>query len=332
MSVKEKNVIITAKAYKMLIDDYHLQPSQLLAKLPKSNIKINSPKTGRFIQVGSATYMKLLQEYTEEELMLRQDGYIISPETNKLIKVFSKTFNNLLDLHPLQTLLSLPRQFKDGKQLPIVKEQLPIKILLKDFDINDIIKLNHQMAIFSYAQHVNYFYCSAHFMNDGHLIGFTEAVEHHGIEQEIVYTFNKLTLDDVTSCDTLKEEMQLNNDNKLNDINIKSIDLMSLKLFMIKSGHHEHDINKKIIKLINKKYKSLDQKLFNVIDHHLWYNTHIRLLNKKVMFNKLSFSENLIKKDDDQYEEFDEIKNLKLMLINDINIYHDVLLKHFNKL
>src|SRR6516162_4571898 len=105
---KEKNVLITPQAYRMLIDEYHFQPSQLLAKLPKSDVKINSPKTGRFIGVGSTTYMNLLKTYTEEELMLRRSGEIVSPETKLPIKVFGKTFNNLLTKYTLNDLLTKP--------------------------------------------------------------------------------------------------------------------------------------------------------------------------------------------------------------------------------
>src|SRR5438445_5513676 len=109
MNKKEKNVLITGKAYKMLIDEYHFQPSQLLTKLPKSTTKINSPKTNRFILIGSTTYMNLLNHYTEEELLLRRDGYIASPETELPIKVFGKTFMTLCPKFNLNQLLSLPR-------------------------------------------------------------------------------------------------------------------------------------------------------------------------------------------------------------------------------
>jgi len=111
ISVKKgKNVLITSVAYEMLINEYHLKPSQLLAKMPTLEDRVKSPKTNRFIHIGSNSYMKLISDgYTEDQLLLRRDGFIVSPETSKLVKVFSKTFNMLLTQYELDDLLKLPR-------------------------------------------------------------------------------------------------------------------------------------------------------------------------------------------------------------------------------
>jgi hypothetical protein len=107
---KGKNVLITAAAYEMLINEFGLKPNQLLAKPPVLEDRVKSPKTNRFIHIGSTAYVKLLADgYKEEELLLRRDGYIMSPESEKLVKVFSKTFNALLEKYELNNLLRLPR-------------------------------------------------------------------------------------------------------------------------------------------------------------------------------------------------------------------------------
>lgn len=118
---KGKNVLITYTAYEMLINDYKIPPMQLLAKPPVLEDRIKSPKTNRFIHIGSVAYLKLLNEegYTEEQLLLRRDGFILSPDTQKLVKVFSKTFNMLLESHSLEELLKLPRVQRGDEKIGV---------------------------------------------------------------------------------------------------------------------------------------------------------------------------------------------------------------------
>jgi hypothetical protein len=175
-------------------------------------------------------------------------------------------------------------------------------------------------------------------IDDGHLVAFTEGVEYRGIGQEIVYTFNAFKSNNINSCEEIKEHMQRENSDELNNIKINSIDMMSLKHLMIKNGYETQECHKKIIKIIQEKYKSLDKKLFNIIDIHLWYETHARLLNRHN--KKLSLCESLVKgyeegddePFDDHYEKFEEIKEMKQLLMKDIDVYHDMLLSYFNKL
>lgn len=148
---KGKNVLITYAGYEMLIRDYGVNPMLILAKPPVLEDRIKSPKTNRFIHIGSVAYMKLINEggYTEEELLLRRDGYILSPESQKLVKVFSKTFNMLLENNELEDLLKLPRvqrgdektgvdfnnvvnKNKDNKD----NKENPTKVVLEDEVIN----------------------------------------------------------------------------------------------------------------------------------------------------------------------------------------------------
>lgn len=134
--IKEKNVLITAKAYKMLIEEYNFEPNQLLAKIPSNGVKINSPKSGRFISIGSVSYMALLETYNENELLMRRDGYIISPESHNSIKVFGKTFNNLINSkqYTLMELLSIPR-VKHGNTK--INKELEDKMAIIEVPVNN---------------------------------------------------------------------------------------------------------------------------------------------------------------------------------------------------
>jgi hypothetical protein len=368
---KERNVLITAKAYKMLIDEYHFQPSQLLAKLPKSNVKINSPKTNRFITVGSATFMNLLNDYTEDELMLRRDGFIESPESNLPIKVFGKTFMNLLPKYELNTLLILPRiargtnttgieqnQVIENKvvETNIVKtlkqkmkvKKLNLKKLINEKHIDDMIKTNHQMAIFSTADHVQFnektnqeskaCYYSAYLFDDGYLNSFTECTEYRGESQEFDYYNHQRGSKNVNTCEELKIYMKTENSDELEHLIIYDIDLISQYHLMLKNGYTQEESYKKIIKLIHQHYKNLNHNLFNVIKTHLWFETHARLMNTISMHKKLKINEQLVKglddgdEFDDQFENFEEIINLKELLGKEIDIYYNHCLDHFKNL
>ena len=137
--LKPKNVLITAKAYDYLINELGLKPSDLLVKMVKDEDRIKSPKTNKFIHIGTGTYMKLLADYTEEELLLRRDGFINSPDSSNLIRVFGKTFNQLLlkasedPKYSLENLLKNPR-------MPRGDEMIGVKYN-KDYNNNDNEKL-----------------------------------------------------------------------------------------------------------------------------------------------------------------------------------------------
>jgi len=116
--MSSKNVLITAKAYQMLLE-LGFQPHQLLAKQTKLDDRIKSPKSQKFIHIGTKAYMTLLNEFTEDTLLLRRDGYIKSPTSDKLIKVFSKTFNQLAETSSVENLLKLPREIKGDKRIGV---------------------------------------------------------------------------------------------------------------------------------------------------------------------------------------------------------------------
>jgi hypothetical protein len=305
---RDKNVLITAQAYHMLINEYHFQPSQLLAKLPKSDIKINSPKTGRFIGVGSTTYMNLLKEYKEEELMLRRDGHILSPETQLPIKVFGKTFNLLLSKYQLNDLLRYPRVTR-GKQ--VEQPTLNNKLMMTNNKLNKPKKLdetliNQLMLIFCQATYQTGFYYSCYFINQGQLIWFTESVEYQN-EKEFDYNHVKRNAT-IKNLDELKQYIMDENAGELKDIKIKYLSI--------------HDI-KNTIKIINKKYKVFNQvkDLNKMIKHHLWFESHMRFFN--LVTKKLNINEST--------EDKEAIDNLKVVLTKDVHFYYDTLINYFNK-
>lgn len=303
---RNKNVLITAQAYNMLINEYHFQPSQLLAKLPKSDIKINSPKTGRFIGVGSTTYMNLLKEYKEEELMLRRDGHILSPETQLPIKVFGKTFNLLLSKYQLNDLLQYPRVTR-GKQinLPNKLDETNNKLNTKKLDETLINQLMlKQVLIFCQATYQTGFYYSCYFINQGQLIWFTESVEYQN-EKEFDYNHVKRNAT-IKNLDELKQYIMDENAGELKDIKIKDLSIDHVKK-----------------RIIDKKYKLFNQvkDLNDMIEHHLWFESHMRFFN--LVTKKLNINEST--------EDKEAIDNLKAVLTKEVHVYYDTLINYFNK-
>jgi hypothetical protein len=310
---KEKNVLITPQAYRMLIDEYHFQPSQLLAKLPKSDVKINSPKTGRFIGVGSTTYMNLLKTYTEEELMLRRSGEIVSPETKLPIKVFGKTFNNLLTKYTLNDLLTKPRINQLTNEVP--KQPIILNQQVKNKKLNEVIINNliatKSVAVFSEAKYQDGFYYSCYFFNEGQCQNFTESVEYKGETHEFDYNYVKREAN-IKTIEELKQYMSDENSNELTNIKIVTIDLMSYLCY---------DKTFDCMKRINKKYKAFKKTndLNHLINHHLWFESHARLLN---LDKKLSINESM--------EDEEAINNVKTTLRKEVKKYYKMLVQHFN--
>lgn len=354
---KEKNVLITPKAYKMLIEEYQFQPSQLLAKLPQSKTKINSPKTNRFILVGSKTFMNLLNDYTEEELMLRRDGYIESPESHLPIRVFGKTFLKLLPQHDLKFLLSLPRMSRgdhtEGIDYNTHVSQLPIKKIkgdkkiLKDEELNQLILHDNQLIVFSRAEHVQVngkndkkstaFYCSAYFFNKGSLNSFTECIEYRSESEEFDYIYNQRGSPDVTTCEQVKLYMNDENSSELEKIVIYDVDLISFSKKMIQNGLNVKYCQEYACQKINTFYKKVNDKLlFNLIETHIWFESHARLIKSIPMNKKLSINEQLVHTLEDydtynnDYEQFEELVNLKALLIKEIDIYYKHCIDYFN--
>jgi hypothetical protein len=389
--IKEKNVLITAKAYKMLIEEYNFEPNQLLAKIPANGVKINSPKSGRFISVGSISYMSLLETYNENELLMRRDGYIISPESHNSIKVFGKTFNNLINSkkYTLIELLSIPR-VKHGNtkinkelenkmaiiELPVnndnihetgkdlfkvtdkkinkVDKKLSInKLLLNNLD--SIIIKNKYICIYNSAIHfqhnkennldTNAYYYSCHFFENGILKSYLECSEQRTIIQDFSYRYTKGKNKKVNNYVTLKDFMLNDNSNELKNIKLKNVDIMSLKILLKENSYTDDDIKEKINKIIQDKYKLIKtDKLFKIIESHMWFESHMILLDLCPNLCRKDHA-NLIKgnqdyelaegeeyeKYDDQYENFEEIKNLKASYIKDVNKYHKKLVKFIKK-
>ena len=145
---KSKNVLITAKSYDYLINELGLQPSFLLVKMEKSEDRIKSPKSNKFIHINSGTYLKLLNDYTEEELLSRRDGFITSPDSTNLIRVFGKTFNSLLlkanedPKYSLENLLKQPR-LQRGNDITGVKYNI-VKVDNEKVEILRNLKTQHE--------------------------------------------------------------------------------------------------------------------------------------------------------------------------------------------
>src|SRR5260370_357748 len=187
MNNNNKNVLITAKAYNLLLTEYGFKDTDLLAKLPKSEIKINSPKTLRFIYVNGTTYMNLLKEYTEEELLKRQEGFIISPSTGKKIKLFGKAFMSLItnNNYILDDLLKLR-----------IADKKDIIVNILDIDnINQLIKTtNNQLIIYVSAinkeEDNDCCYKAAGIFNNGVLTGYYQIIEHKVTTIDVTYTYD----------------------------------------------------------------------------------------------------------------------------------------------
>lgn len=352
---KNKNVLITAAAYEMLINDYQFKPSQLLAKLPTLEDRIKSPKTNRFIHIGSAAYMNLLSNgYTEEDLLLRRDGYILSPVTSKLVKVFSKTFNGLLDHYVLEDLLKLPRiQRGDNKvgidfnnvttkktKLIINNEIIDVSNIKINNKIVDNLIANSIMPIIVYTSSIfiqtnediegcepktcKAFHCAASIFNKGELISFYEAKEYRIHDDALSYNFYKQNPLDtkVTNMDEHFNFLLLQNERSLINTKLEEIDLLSI-----------YSLNKnksEIMKILNSKYKAFEYEntYFQIIKYHVWFISNASIMKLNVKFTKII--EPLINVNDveegsvsfDEYEKFDKIIQSKNKLIEDIKMYY----------
>jgi hypothetical protein len=356
---KNKNVLITAAAYEMLINDYQFKPSQLLAKLPTLEDRIKSPKTNRFIHIGSAAYMNLLSNgYTEEDLLLRRDGYILSPVTSKLVKVFSKTFSGLLEHYVLEDLLKLPRiqrgdnkvgiDFNNMEKVDVTKTKLIINNEI--IDVSNI-KINNKIVdnlisnsitpIIVYTSSIfiqtnediegcvpktcKAFHCAASIFNKGELISFYEAKEYRIHDDALSYNFYKQNPLDtkVTNMDEHFNFLLLQNERSLINTKLEEIDLLSI-----------YSLNKnkaEIMKILNSKYKDFENKAyFQVIKYHVWFISNASIMKLNVKFTKII--EPLIDiNDSDDYEKFDKIIQSKNKLIEDIKMYYKLMVEYIEE-
>lgn len=333
MKPVKKNVLITASAYDMLINEYQFKPSQLLAKIPTLEDRIKSPKTNRFIHIGSVAYMKLLSDgYTEEDLLLRRDGYILSPDTKKLVKVFSKTFNVLLSNHDIESLLKLPR-------LPRGDNNAGVEFNLKEFELNKKIVdnlINSLKPIIVYTSSLfcqsdddetcNAFQCAASIFNQGELISFYEAKEYRIHDDALSYNFYKQNPLEpkVNNMDEHFDFLLLQNERSLINIKLEEIDLLSMY----------HLTNKpEVLKILKEKYKLFqkEEAYFKMIKYHVWFISNASLMKLNVKFTKII--EPLIDINDDRdYEKFDKIIQSKKQLIEDVNQYYPLMIEYIENL
>lgn len=357
-TIKRKNVLITADAYDMLINEYKLKPSQLLAKMPVLEDRIKSPKSNRFIHIGSVSYMKLLSDYTEEELLLRRDGYILSPETEKLVKVFSKTFNALLEKHELETLLKLPRLKRGDVKVgvdfnqPIKTDKPKVKIVLEDEVIekeinytskkcinNLIAKSVTPVTLFvsstSYQTNADdkdedeelknchaFHYASSTF-SQGELVSYFESKEIRFVDDILLYnqyTQNPLA-PKVSNLDDYLAFLATENENTLINIKVEEIDLLSM--YNLLKNKEE------IIRLLNNKYNQDKKQLFNIVKLHTWFICHAKLI-QPVRFSRIC--EHLIIDEDSNYESFESVLKTKEKLCHEIDQYYTQILDFFQKI
>src|SRR5258708_24998280 len=86
--------------------------------------------------------------------------------------------------------------------------------------------------------------------------------------------------------------------------------------------------NKDKINVINDNFKKIKlNKLFNIINLHMYFKSHYQLLNqssvKRFMYNVILTNEN----DDNNYEHFIDTINIKTLLLKEINMYYDQIIK-----
>lgn len=323
-----KNVLITSQAYNMLINEYNFKPEQLLAKLPPSDLKINSPKTGRFIQYGGRTYKDLLSDYSAEELYKRRDGYIISPLSQAPVKVLGKTFNTLLIKYKVDDLLMYPRVTRGGKAVEniifnvsntklLMPPKIPAKMTYKHA-INDFIKSKKNIILYISAvnneknddKECACLYAAAVIFEGGKLICMYEAIEHKLVTEDLEYKMENRIPDLIEDYDGLLKFLCEYNEDFLTKMKIHSV---------------SYSVDKEVVE---EKYKEAIKctKYVDLIKLHMWFVTHVDLMNEKrkrfiinarlTKGNKDLYDES--ESFDDNYEHFKDVVENKQRLMKDI--------------
>lgn len=358
MEQKEKNVLITGKAYRYLIDELGLNPEDLLAKLPVEKDRIKSPKTNKFIHIGSSTYMKLLADYKKEDLLLRRDGFIHSPDSTNLIRVFGKKFNQLLSKanedakYSLENMLKQPRIKRGNDEIGVkyntepVKEKINEKVeilkqLKKENDktpkvvekftlnkkkVDELIKTNEPILVFNSANYKQY-----DEERDKHTNGFftTAALFREGKLQCFYeakeYKVGTDEFEYIFQHKVFGETTTVDQYNKyLYEDNDDS--LINIKLEDIDLKSMAKFVNKeKIFNIIHKK-STVEGKFYDVVTKHLWFLIHMRL------FNLIEAKKHLINIQlEDNYEESIDVINCKEQLIEEIEEYKEKLINYVNE-
>ncbi len=360
---KQKNVLITAQAYNFLINELGLKPSELLAKMNVEEDRIKSPKSNKFIHIGSNTYMKLLKEYKEEELLLRRDGFIHSPESTNLIRVFGKKFNQLLlkseDKYKLENMLKLPR-IQRGNDVTGVK--------YNDYFNQNNEKVNEKINILKETK-------KQHDEKKNEAV-FEENLNkdniNHLIKKEPVVVFSSATLNQYDEENDVHSKCYYNaagffNQGKLSALyeakelrdGIDTFDNALLKIYgdhtnidqfhkYINDENEENIVNPKIesidlfsiqkltnknyaIKILKEKYESQDYHYFNIASLHMWFTTHALLLNIIPRNQVRNISIMLKMEEDDQYEKFINTIETKEKMKKEIDHYYNQLLEYLSK-
>jgi hypothetical protein len=329
--MENKNVLITAKAYNMLINEYNLKPEQLLAKLPQLDIKINSPKTGRFIQYGGKTYRDLLSLYSAEDLHKRRNGYIISPLSRAPVQVFGKTFNTLLTNYALDDLLLYPRVSRGGKMIvtPLtIKDNIKIntKLLLgPKISIDELIKSKKKVILYISALNKEKnddkecvcMYEAAVIFENGTLISMYEAIEHKLVTEDLEYKMENRIPDIVEDYEGLLKFLCEYNEDFLT--NLKVYD-------------NAYEVDHK---MVEQKYQDVlgCTKYIDLIKLHMWFITHVDLVSEKrkrfiinarlTKGNKELYDES--ESFDDNYEHFKDVIENKQLLMKEIKGFYKLL-------
>lgn len=335
--METKNVLITAQAYNMLINEYHFTPEQLLAKLPSKDIKINSPKTGRFIQYGGRTYRGLLDDYSAEELYKRRDGYIISPLSRAPVKVLGKTFNTLLVTYALEDLLMYPRVTRGGKAinedkmlennkegaLLLMAPDITLKSnVMKDItsksNINKLIKNKKKIILYVSAvnneknedKECNCLYEGAVIFEGGKLVCMYEAIEHKLVTEDLEYKMENRIPDTIEDYDKLLTFLCEYNEDFLTKMKIYAV---------------SEKVDKEVVET---KYKEAVKctKYIELIKLHMWFVTHVDLISqgrKRFIINaRLSKGNRELYDEsesfDDNYEQFKDVIENKQLLMKEI--------------
>lgn len=327
--MENKNVLITAKAYNMLINEYNLKPEDLLAKLPALDIKINSPKSGRFVQYGGKTYRDLLSLHSAEELYKRRNGYIISPLSRAPVQVFGKTFNTLLVNYALDDLLLYPRVSRGGKMIDqpinIIGDTKINKLLGSKTFIDDLIKNKKKVILFISAinkeknddKECVCMYQGAVIFENGTLISMYEAIEHKLVTEDLEYKMENRIPNIVEDYEGLLKFLCEYNEDFLTDLKVYD---------------NAYEVDHKVVE---QKYKDALEctKYIDLIKLHMWFITHVDLVSEKrkrfiinarlTKGNKELYDES--ESFDDNYEHFKDVIENKQLLMKEIKGFYKLL-------
>ena len=367
---KAKNVLITLTAYDYLINELGLKPSFLLSKMPKDEDRIKSPKSNKFIHIGTGTYMKLLTEYTEEELLLRRDGFIHSPDSTNLIRVFGKTFNALLlkasedPKYSLENLLKNPRvqrgndmtgvKYNDmnkvNEKVEHLKRQhekiyvdktfknINYKKLFSKKNIDQLIQSGEPIIIYTSA-----IYKQFDEERDRHCDGFYYAAGCFNDKLVSFYEAKELRI----GSDELEYHFQKRvagetttidqYERFLFEYNDESLHECKIESIDLLSLSRLLNDKAALIDMLNKQYIEKNS-YFDIVSQHLWFFTNAKIMKIIKEDKKVSITQRLVKglndsedeEYNDQYENFEEIINSKKQLRKEIEVFYEQILNYIH--